>query len=590
APVVDPLLVLPTIAATIGAKDELREHLRAKYLLLLLDNLEQVLEVTPKLGELLAHAPTLKVLATSRERLSLAAEQEYVVPALPLKDAVELFVARARQLDAAFSADGAVAEICRRLDGLPLAVELAAARVKVLTPDQILSRLDRRFDVLRSTTRDAPVRQRTLRATIDWSYQLLDDEEKGLFVRLAVFAGSFDVDAAEVVAQADLGVLESLVDKSLLRRTHEGRFFMLETIREYGLEQLEDSPDRDEIHMRHAEHAIVRAAPASDDELLPWLARIVPEYADLLAALTWLADSESHVLLLQLASRLGRFWDGRSRLREGRRWLELALERGPATTTPERAEALSRLGHIAWRQGNLDAAAEAIGAAQAAAAELGDERLGAIQHMNRGAVAYSMGDLELASAEYTQAADTLRAVGDTRRLAIATHDLGLMALQRDDFMSSRKLVQESIQLSREDSYVAGESNALGTLGFIELGEGRVDRARELLLEALGLDRDIESLNLGTANNLVALAAIAAAENDFECACVFVGAYDAYRELIGASHEPFIRDLLERVLAQLEAHIGSSEIERARARGAELSLAEATDYALAQYELSVPRSP
>jgi predicted ATPase len=586
APVVDPLLVLPTLAATIGAKDDLHEYLRTRQALLLLDNLEQVLDVAPELGELLARAPGVKVLATSRERLSLGAEQEYVIPTLPLNDAVELFVARARQLDADFSADDAVAEICRRLDGLPLAVELAAARIKILTPEQIVRRLDHRFDVLHTTARDAPARQRTLRATIDWSYELLDDEEKGLFGRLAVFAGSFDLEAADSVAQANPGVLESLVDKSLLRRTHEGRFFMLETIREYGLERLEESPNRDEIHMRHAEYAVARAAPSADNELLPWLARIEREYADLLAALGWLADNESHMLLLQLASRLGRFWDGRSRLREGRRWLELALERGPADTTPERAEALSRLGHIAWRQGDLDVAAEAIRSAQAAATELGDERLGAWQHMQRGAVAYSLDDLEFASSEYTEAADMLRAVGDTRSLAIATHDLGLVALLLDDLVSARRLIEESIQLSREASYPAGGSNAVGTLGFIELAEGRFDRARELLLEALRLDREIDSLNIGTANNFVALAAVSSAENDFENACVFLGAYGAYRELIGASHEPFVRNLLEHVSAQVEAHLSSDTIEEARTRGAELSLPEATDYALARGELSV----
>jgi predicted ATPase len=586
APVVDPLLVLPTLAATIGAKDDLHEYLRPRHTLLLLDNLEQVLDVAPELSELLVGAPSVKVLATSRERLSLGAEQEYIIPTLPLNEAVELFVARARQLDAAFSADGAVAEICRRLDGLPLAVELAAARIKILTPDQIVRRLDHRLDVLHTTARDAPARQRTLRATIDWSYELLNDEEKGLFARLAVFAGSFDLEAVERVAQNDLSVLESLVDKSLMRRTHEGRFFMLETIREYGLERLEESANRDEIHMRHAEYAVASAAPPSDNELIPWLARIESRYADFLAALGWLADSESHILLLQLASRLGRFWDGRSRLREGRRWLELALEHGPATTTPERAEALSRLGHIAWRQGDLDVAAEAIRAAQAAATELGDEHLGAWQHMQLGAVAYSLDDLELASAEYTEAAVMLRAVGDMRSLAIATHDLGLVALLRDDLVSARRLIEESIQLSREASYMAGESNAVGTLGFIELSEGRLDRARELLLEALRRDREIDSLNLGTANNLVALAAISSAKNDFESACVFLGAYGAYCELIGASHEPLVRSLLERVSAQAEAHLSSDTIDEARTRGAELSLLEATDYALASGELSV----
>ena len=236
---------------------------------------------------------SVKLLTTSRERFSLAAEQEYSVPTLPLEDAVELFVARTRQLDPAFSADDAVGEICKRLDGLPLAVELAAARIKVLTPEQNLNPLDRRFGALRSTARDAPARQRTLRATIDWSYQLLAEEERALFSRLAVFAGSFDLDGAEVVAQADLEVLQSLVDKSLLRRTHEGRFFMLETIREYGLERFDGSLERDEIRMRHAQHAVARAESNRDEELLPWLASIDPQYADLLAALTWLAETES---------------------------------------------------------------------------------------------------------------------------------------------------------------------------------------------------------------------------------------------------------------------------------------------------------
>jgi non-specific serine/threonine protein kinase len=355
---------------------------------------------------------------------------------------------------------------------------------------------------------------------------------------------------------------------------------MLETIREYGLERFHGSLERDEIRMRHAQHAVARAKSNRDEELLPWLASIDPQYADLLAALTWLAETESSVLLLQLASRLGRYWDGRTRLAEGRRWLDLALERGPTATTPERAEALSRLGHIAWRQGDLGAATAAIGAAQAAAAELGDEGLCARQHMHLGAVAVSMDDLEVAEAEYVRAIELLRARNDTRELAVATHDLGLLAMQRGDYASSRKLIQESIQLARANLDVGSEANATGTLGFIELGEGQFDRAKELLLEALQLERGIDHLNLGSANNLVGLAAIAAAHKHFEDACFFVGAYDGHRELVGASHETFVRDLLKRVLAQVSSQLGKEEIEEAKARGAELSLAEAVDRTLA----------
>jgi predicted ATPase len=582
APVVDPMLVLPTIAATIGAKAELAEELRAKRLLLLLDNLEQVLDVAPQLADLLSRAPGVKLLVTSRERLSLVSEQEYVVPTLPLEDAVDLFVARARQLDPHFLVDPAVVDICRRLDGLPLAVELAAARIKVLSSREILRRLDRRLDVLRTTARDVPARQQTLRATLDWSYHLLSDEEKDLLAHLAIFAGSFDLAAAEAVAAGSLEVLESLVDKSLLRRTHEGRFFMLETIREYALERLEARDDREEVRKRHAEHAIVRAT--SDQMLHEWLPRIERDYADFQAALTWLAASESPALFLRLVARLGRFWDGRGRLREGRRWLELALERGSATTTPERAEALSRLGHIAWQQGDLETSAKAADAAQAAAAALGDERLSARQHMFRAGNALSMGDLDLAASEYELAAHMLRGLGTTPELVIAIHDLGLTALLRDDLATSRGLIEEAARLAREISHVGGEANAVGSLGFIELREARFDRAKGLLLEALRLEQKHGLAGSSAATNLVGLAAIAVAEGDSENACVFIGAYDAYRELIGASHDPTVLDLHGRVIAQLEGTIGPEEFERALVRGSELDLAEAIDYALASPEL------
>jgi predicted ATPase len=577
APVVDPMVVLPTIAATIGAKVELAEELRSKRLLLLLDNLEQVLDVAPELAELLSRAPGVKLLATSRERLSLAGEQEYVVPPLPLEDAVDLFLARARQLDPHFSADRAVAEVCRRLDGLPLAVELAAARIKVLGSEEILRRLDHRLDVLRTTARDVPARQRTLRTTIDWSYHLLRDEEKDLLAHLAVFAGSFDLAAAEAVAAGDVEVMESLVDKSLLRRTHEGRFFMLETIREYALERLEARDDRDEVRKRHAEYAIVRAT--SDQMIHEWLPRIERDYADYQAALGWLAASGSPALLLRLVSRLGRFWDGRGRLREGRHWLELALERGPAEPTPEGAEALSRLGHIAWQQGDLETSAEAADAAQAAAVALGDDRLAARQHMFRAGNALSMGDLARAASGYELAAQMLRPLGTTPELVIATHDLGLTALLRDDLLTSRGLIEEALRLAREISHAGGESNAVGSLGFIELREARFDRAKAHLLEALRIERENGLAGLDAAMNLVGLAAVAVAEHDLENAGVLIGAYDAYRKLIGASHDPTVVGLHSHLIAQLKATIGVEDFERAFARGSELDLADAIDCAL-----------
>ena len=230
--------------------------------LLVLDNLEHLIETGPRLAELLAAAPQLTILATSRERLALAAEHEYAVPPLPVADAVELFVARARQLDPRFEPGDSVAEICLRLDRLPLALELVAARVKVLTPDQILSRLERPLDLLASGPRDLPERQRTLRNTIAWSYGLLDETERSLFARLAVFPGSFDLDAAEDIAAADLDQLQSLIDKSLLRHTQAGRFFMLETIQ--GLRgRAAQGNARERFHPAPARRSLPRARRAS---------------------------------------------------------------------------------------------------------------------------------------------------------------------------------------------------------------------------------------------------------------------------------------------------------------------------------------
>ena len=247
AAVRDPQLIEPTIARMVGGPDDLHEFLTGKRTLLVLDNLEQLL---PGAADIVARLDA-RVLATSRSRLNVAAEQEFPVPTLPIDDAVTLFTQRARQLEPRFEPDPAVRRIAERLDGLPLAVELAAARVKVLTPEQILERLGRSLDLLTSGAYDAPERQRTLRGTVEWSYRLLGNDEQRLFAQLAVFSGSFEVEAAEAVCSADLDVLESLVDKSLLRHGEDGRFFMLATIRELALEKMRDLPDAASLRRRH---------------------------------------------------------------------------------------------------------------------------------------------------------------------------------------------------------------------------------------------------------------------------------------------------------------------------------------------------
>jgi predicted ATPase/class 3 adenylate cyclase len=577
APMRESALVLSTIGAAIGAKHELSSELAGKSLLLLLDNFEQVVEAASDLADLQRSCPEVALLVTSREPLHIGGEHVYPLRPLPESPAVELFRQRAEAVSPGFDADyGVLTEVCERVDGLPLAIELAAARTKTLSVVALLDRLEQRLPLLTSRRRDVDGRQRTLRATIEWSYDLLDAQDRMLFTQLAIFAGSFDIGAAEVVCDADLDVLQSLVDKSLLRRSEDERYFMLETIREFALERLRESC-ADEMGARHAEWALARAAYPGDD-LLGWLADVDRDYSNFEAALNWLVTHDADDVMVKLVSRLGLFWDARARLSEGRRWLEAALERAPPTASAERAEILSRLGHLAWRQGDLATSSRAAEAALADAREIGDVRLTARQHMFRAGNALSAGDLDTAASQYGQAIDMLHDLGVTPELVTATHDLGIVRLLQDELDGARALVDEALALSRSISHLSGEANALSTRGFIELRLSRFDRAHELLLEALGLEQAAGLTAVGTATNLVGLAAIALARADFEHAGKLIGAYDAYQARIGADHDPTVQRLYRDVVARLDD--GAVDAEASRAAGARLSLVDAVEYALA----------
>ena len=325
AAVRDPVLVTETIAQTLGAKDDLAAHVGARQqLLLVLDNLEQVIDAALDLSTLLAACPNLQLLVTSRELLRVQGERDYPVPPLAEPEAVELFCVRA-QVDL----DSTIVELCTRLDNLPLAVELAAARIRVLTPAQILERLTHRLDLLKAG-RDVDPRQRTLRATIGWSHDLLPGAEQQLFARLSVFAGGSTLDAAEEVADADLDTLESLVDKSLVRHSDD-RFWMLETIREYAAERLAESSEAETIGRRHAELFL---ALAEDVELRsrsgdqPALFELLDaDNANLRQAVEWAREHVEIELELRLVTALWSYWLARGQVGEGRRWLEDALAR-----------------------------------------------------------------------------------------------------------------------------------------------------------------------------------------------------------------------------------------------------------------------
>jgi predicted ATPase len=437
APLRDPELVLPTAARALGAKEELAPHIGDRSMLILLDNFEQVIEAGPGLGEVLSACPRLDVLVTSREPLHLAAEREYAVPPLAPAEGVELFSARARALNPDFEANGVVTEICRRLDDLPLALELAAARTKVLSPDQILERLEQRLPLLTGGARDLPERQRTLRATIQWSYDLLAENERQLLCRLAVFSGGCTLEAVEEVAAADIDTLQSLMEKSLLRHTRE-RYWMLESIREYAAEHLEDGGEAAGLRRRHADYfleLVETAGLALEPEGEQQYGLVRQELDNVRAALDWGFETDPE-RALRLASALDGFWAVMAPT-EGMRRLEALLQRAPNAALAVRARAFRAYGSSA----------------------------------------NPAGDDEAAERAYEQSLDAYRKIGDERGVAVLLHRLGTSAFYRGDNERAGRLAAESLSLSRELGYGVVESQALGLAGEVETPWGIASSAR-----------------------------------------------------------------------------------------------------------------
>jgi predicted ATPase/DNA-binding SARP family transcriptional activator len=451
AAVSDPALVAPNIMQTVGAKDDLLDHLRRRRALLLVDNFEHVLDAAPGIAALLAGAPEVSVLVTSRERLSLRAEHEFPVPPMADDEAAALFTARARQLRPDFEPDQAVAEICRRLSGLPLAVELAAARAKFLRPAQILDRLARSLDVLVTGARDVPERQRTLRAAIDWSYDLLDEYERRLFAALSVFAGSFDIEAAEIVSDADPVQLVSLVDKSLLRQGEHDRFFMLETIREYAFERQAES-GRDPLQRRHVDYFLGVAEELKFDVRYMETAamtRVEDERDNLRAAVAWTIAHDEKELAERFLCSLWSYWIVRGMIEEGdtfaRQIIELNSPSPPALS------------------------AEALGIA----AEFPRYR----------------GDFARAAKVKEACINALRALPESEWLAPALADLAHIEARRGNFESAWPLAHEALELRRRESrHVEGRkggvAHALAAVANIEFRQKDFEAAERTLEEVV----------------------------------------------------------------------------------------------------------
>jgi predicted ATPase/DNA-binding winged helix-turn-helix (wHTH) protein len=536
----DPALVLPTITQALGVQehaeqaplDSLRAHLHDQQMLLVLDNFEQVLAAALALVELLTACPMLKLLVTSREVLRLSGEYEFPVPPLPAPDprhlpstvilsqyaAVALFLQRARAVKPAFAITHenalAVAEICVRLDGLPLAIELAAARMKLFSPRALLGRLARRLTWLQAGARDAPPRHQTLRHAIAWSYDLLEVHEQAYFRHLAMFVGGCTLEAAAMVCQAvhdPAAALEaapqdeviegiaSLVDKSLLQPEEglhgEPRFRMLETIREFGLECLAACGEAPAVQRAHARYylALAEAAEAqlSGPDQALWLERLEAEQDNFRAALRWAQESGAVEEGLRLAGALCQFWLARSHLREGQehlaRFVPLARTSMP---TPARAKVLTGAGHLAHNQGDYATARALFEESLTLWREIGNKRGIASALNDLGWMAWRQGDYAVAQALSAESLGLWQDLGETQGVATALTNLGWTAHHRGDYTAAWSLFEESLALRRLLEDKRGMAFALMGLGWARSKQGAYSAAATLFEEAITLFRDV----------------------------------------------------------------------------------------------------
>lgn len=595
APVRDPALVVPTIAHALTVAEApgqdpleaLAAALASQELLLVVDNVEHVREAAPSLAGLAARSPRLTILVTSRAVLHVSGEHVFPVAPLAEEDAVELLVQRARLLEPTFARDAGneddLREICRRVDGLPLAIELAAARVRTLTPRALRARLDSRLGVLTGGPRDLPARQQTLRETVAWSVDLLGERERDVFARLAVFPGGATLEAAEAVCGADVDSLGTLVDDHLVRRVdhgREGRFGMLETVREYALQLLGD--DRGAVERRFAEHLAALVAEAephlTGEQQTHWLGVLDAEHENLGAALAYLAAAGDAESRLRMAAALSRFWYIRGHLTEGRRRLEDALADGGATDPELRRRALTAAASLALLQGDYAAAASSAEQALAVARELGTPLYVANALSNLGAIVLAGGDHARAGPLLEEAVSLARAVGDQRVAALALNNLGDLALTVGDYERAEPLFEESLALLKARGDAANVARSLFNLGAVALKLGRLQAADGRFRESLSVAEQVGDTE-DIAWCLEGYAAIAAAERRGDRAALLLGAAGALLEGIGAQFKPFERALDAQTRAEAILLVGEEAVAGAVAKGARLALADAVDAAL-----------
>ncbi len=568
----DPNLVIPTIAKTLGVTetaggpslaDSLKGYLYNKQMLLLLDNFEQVLAAAPQTAELLEACPRAKILITSRAPLHLRAEKVLPVPPLavpPLKEvadlqglsqysAVQLFVQRTQSVKPDFQVTTenapAVAEICHRLEGLPLAIELASGRSRILSPQALLTRLERRFEVLRGGTRDLPERQHTMYSAIDWSYNLLNENEKRLLRCLSVFVGDWTFEAADAVCNADdtqqievFDGLEILIDNSLLQPPEdvdgELRLKMLETIREYASEQLALSRDEERTVQRKHAHYYLALAEQAEPEIhgmrqLWWLDRLEREHDNLRAALNRSIETGMSETALRFGAALWRFWEIRGYISEGRAWLERALAMNPDAPAPLCAIGLQGAGNLACQQGDYIQAKAIHEQSLALFRETGDQ-LGIARELDvLGEIAHHQGNYSQSVELHMESLDLKREIGDKEGIAVSLGHLGIIARDRGQYQQARELLEESLELSRvlEDRLMTALS--LNNLGLVAFYLCEYQRASELFEESVSLYRQLND-RPGISNVLQNLGNVAKDQGYFQRAT------SLYRECLQLKQE------------------------------------------------------
>ena len=624
APISDPKLVPLAVATALGVREvpdrslaeSLAEYLGPRRSLMVLDNCEHLVYGCAALADsLLRRCPYLKILATSREPLRVAGEVMWMVPNLSLPDpqrrptaeqlagyeSLRLFVERAKEANTNFALTDrnapVVAGLCRRLDGIPLAIELAAARVRALTVEQISERLEDPLRLLTTGSRTAAPRHQTLRAALQWSYELLDEQERRTFERLSVFAGGWDLEAAEAIGAEDpvlaaqvLDLLSMLMDKSLVvaeKNEEEGsslRYRMLEPVRQFGREMLVESAEAQDAPRRHAEYFLDLAEKADPELLGPdqalWLQRLRAELGNLRTALEWSLEGEERAeLRLRLAAALGRFW-GREGFEEGKWWLQVALESDPGGFPIARAKALGELGFILLFQQDYAPAIAALEEGVAIYRELGDETGAAYALANLGQAAIHGAYRDRLPSFEREGAELLEGDLADHPRAYLLVILGMAAQGEGDLDRAASRLEEGLALCRELGSLREASMAHFILGNVEIDREHLDRGAALLLEGARITRKLGD-QLGTAYYVWGLGRVAVLRKDPARAARLWGAAEALREHMGMTLSPFDLDAsgYELDLDAVRSELGAASFDAAWSEGRAMSAEQATDYVL-----------